>query len=247
MANATAEHHLAKAGEYLGKGDEFYARAAAEIIAAQKADSTLSQRQIGERFGKSQKWVARLVTWGTSESPATTPIDWERGSHATTAEIEAGVEKAIETMPPEKAVEVLGALTSRPDVIDHLADDGDAANAALHKPLDRVLERRDEKEGHDRTRRVPKPTFGEDGGLTGLLLEWTLIGHLLDAVDLAKKHGVARLRFLHEHLVDAVEVVEMAIAEDDPMAVIDDFLARLHAEHDQLKARAEEEKKKEAK
>ena len=95
-----AEGHLAKAEGYLAKGDAWYAKAADEIIAAQKADTTLSNREIAARFDKGEKWVRSLVQWRTTSSPET-PIDWGRGSHATAAEIQAGAEKLLKTAPLE--------------------------------------------------------------------------------------------------------------------------------------------------
>src|SRR5215831_13192087 len=89
--NTKAEGHLAKAEGYLAKGDAWYAKAADEIIAAQTADTTLSNRE---------KWVRSLVQWRTTSSPET-PIDWGRGSHATAAEIQAGAEKLLKTAPLE--------------------------------------------------------------------------------------------------------------------------------------------------
>lgn len=54
--------HLAKARDYLARGEEFYARAADEILAAQKQDG-LQQKQIAEYLGRSPSWVNLLVQW----------------------------------------------------------------------------------------------------------------------------------------------------------------------------------------
>jgi hypothetical protein len=51
--------HLAKAKEYLAKGEDYYRKAAEEIVAAQKDDPTLSNGAIGARLGKSDEWVRR--------------------------------------------------------------------------------------------------------------------------------------------------------------------------------------------
>jgi hypothetical protein len=66
-----AQKHLDKAAKLLARGDNFYAQAADEIVAAQKSDSTLSNREIGATFGKSESWVRQLVTWRTSPSSST--------------------------------------------------------------------------------------------------------------------------------------------------------------------------------
>lgn len=63
-----AEKHLKAAAKLLAKGDGFYAQAADEIIAAQKADPTLGNREIGRRFDKSHEWVRKLVAWRTSDT-----------------------------------------------------------------------------------------------------------------------------------------------------------------------------------
>lgn len=64
--NTEAQRHIDKAVGYFEKGEGFYRKAAEEIIAAKKADSTLSNEEIGKRFGKSRYWVERLVTWATT-------------------------------------------------------------------------------------------------------------------------------------------------------------------------------------
>lgn len=68
-----AERHLTKAVGYVAKGDGFYAQAADEIMAAQKADPALGYREIGKRFGRSDKWVRTLVTWRTSATGSPHP------------------------------------------------------------------------------------------------------------------------------------------------------------------------------
>lgn len=64
--NSTAEQHLAKAKDYVARGEEFYRKAAEEIVAALQADATLSQREVGEWFGRTQQWVSDIVRWSTS-------------------------------------------------------------------------------------------------------------------------------------------------------------------------------------
>ena len=69
--NSKAARHLDKAEGYFKKGNEFWRKAAAEILAAQEADSTLTHKQIGERFGHDRRWVARILTWHAEGSPET--------------------------------------------------------------------------------------------------------------------------------------------------------------------------------
>src|SRR5215467_8163704 len=136
--NTKAEGHLAKAEGYLAKGDAWYAKAADEIIAAQTADTTLSNREIAARFNKGEKWVRSLVQWRTTSTPES-PIDWGRGSHATTAEIQAGAEKLLKTAPletvehivekltPKQAAKVAQAALAKPDVARELAKNPEAS------------------------------------------------------------------------------------------------------------------------
>jgi hypothetical protein len=107
--NQAAEQHLAAAEEYLGKGEAFYRRAVDEILAAQTADPAVSNREIGERFGRSEKWVRDLVRWRTTSSPET-PVDWSRGSHGTKAEIEAGARKLLAEAPAEQVERLISEL-----------------------------------------------------------------------------------------------------------------------------------------
>jgi hypothetical protein len=147
--NQTAERHLAKAGGYLAKGDDFYGRAADEIIAAKEADFTLSNQEIAERFGKSEKWVRLLVTWRTSSEPDP-PIDWRRGSHGTTAEIEQGaqkllasapleqVERIIADLPPKRQTEIATAIVGRPRPV-LTSDDEDRIKADVGHAVGKLV------------------------------------------------------------------------------------------------------------
>ena len=64
--NASAKAHLAKAKEYVDRGEQFYRMAAEQIIAAQQADATLANREIGAWFDRSATWVRDIVRWHTS-------------------------------------------------------------------------------------------------------------------------------------------------------------------------------------
>lgn len=105
--NQAAERHLDKAATYLAKGEEWYRKAAAEIVAAQAADSTLSLTEIGKRFDRSKDWVSRIVRWSTTGSPE---IDWSRGSHATVTEIRKGAEKLFREAPMEQIESIIEKL-----------------------------------------------------------------------------------------------------------------------------------------
>jgi hypothetical protein len=107
--NRSAREHLDKAEGYLDKGNGFYRKAAAEIVAAQQADSTLSNGEIGKRFDKSATWVRDLVRWHTTALPDA-PIVWSRGTHGTKAEVEKGVEKILRDAPMEQVERMVAKL-----------------------------------------------------------------------------------------------------------------------------------------
>lgn len=191
--NTAAERHLAKAEGYLAKGDNWYGKAADEIIAAQKADPTISQREIGEKFGKSQKWVARLVAWRTSESPATHPIDWERGSHSTKAEIEAGVKKTlieapfevVETilmdLPAKRAAKIARLSLEKPGVTREMAKDPESS-AAVTRASGQVREEMVAR-NKERTRKARKEATG---GISGAAVTIGELVHVIGPLVQAK-------------------------------------------------------------
>jgi len=112
-----AEKHLVKAERLLAKGDGFYAQAADEIIAAQQADPTLSNREIGERFGRSRQWVRILVAWrtsGTSSLPTPYAGEADAINVRKTKQIlrEAPleqVEQIVASLPKERQTAILAA------------------------------------------------------------------------------------------------------------------------------------------
>jgi hypothetical protein len=133
--NDVASKHLDKAEVYFAKGDSWYAKAADEIIAAQKADPRLSLREIGERFGKGHKWVGSIVTWRTSGSPES-GIDWRRGSHGTADEIREGAMKLSQT-DPGIVVRMFDGLTpeKREMVVQDLVQHREFADAVKSNPV----------------------------------------------------------------------------------------------------------------
>ena len=109
----TKVDHIERARGYIAKGDGFYLKAADEIVAAQKDDPGLSTREIARRLDRSARWVEQLVRARTSAEPVPQgdlKIPWDRGSHATTAEIEAGARKLIAEKPAEVATEIAQAM-----------------------------------------------------------------------------------------------------------------------------------------
>jgi hypothetical protein len=81
--NTTAERHVTKAKGYLAKGDEFYGRAADEMIAAREADSQLSWAALGAEFGRGKTWAADIVAWRTNGQCTGMPFSEPKGAVAT--------------------------------------------------------------------------------------------------------------------------------------------------------------------
>lgn len=94
--------HLARAKEYIAEGDSYYAKAAIEIRAAFAEGA--SWVAIAQAVGKSETWVRRLAASPETETEQGFRVDWERGSHATAAEIDAGVQKALADPAKAKAL-----------------------------------------------------------------------------------------------------------------------------------------------
>lgn len=114
--NKSAERHLAKAAGYVAKGEEFYRKAAEEIVAAREADPALTQRQIGERFGRTQHWVSYLLKWyqdpDTQGSVFSTDTPRRKADHAKQVLREAPleqIEQIITELPPQRQQDVAAA------------------------------------------------------------------------------------------------------------------------------------------
>lgn len=53
--------HLARARDYIAKGDDYHRKAAEEIVAAKEARPELTWVEIGRSLNRSESWVRRLV------------------------------------------------------------------------------------------------------------------------------------------------------------------------------------------
>lgn len=123
--NKSAREHLDKAKGFVAKGEEFYRKAAEAIVAAQKADSTISNREIGESLGRSKWWVADIVRAYTTGEGLTTP--WASDTPRRTADAakkvlrDAEPEQLTELMrdlPPERRAAVVRAAVPPPDRVE---------------------------------------------------------------------------------------------------------------------------------
>jgi len=107
--NRAAQKHLDQAGTYLDKGEEFYRKAAEEIIAAQQADPTLSNREIGEQFDRSGDWVRDLVRWATSAESSRQPTPYS-GPEVARQVTRRKVRQVLREADPDELTEVLKDL-----------------------------------------------------------------------------------------------------------------------------------------
>lgn len=130
--------HLARAVEYIAKGESWYAKAADEILAEREENDT-SWREIAERVGKSSRWCRTIVAWRTSGEPEA-DVDWQRGSHGTKAELEAfatkllsspsEAEKLLASLPEETKASLAKAVVRNPGVREHVEHEQRQQHAA---------------------------------------------------------------------------------------------------------------------
>lgn len=128
--------HLAKAKDYIAKGDNFYAKAADEIIAWLDEDAGRTHGQAAEKLGKTHSWVGKLVRARTLCDSDITQVDWGSGSNRR----DEIVGKAL--VDPERRREALSSLSS--EQVEAVVED------ARGVVLDRAGARREEHADTDR-------------------------------------------------------------------------------------------------
>jgi hypothetical protein len=101
--------HIQLAREYIAKGDEFYAKAAGEIVAAKEERPELTWAEIGRQLGRDESWVRKLAT--SFRNPARRDdepfsVDWQSG--ANTQDVAA----ARVLKNPEQRKQAITSLTS---------------------------------------------------------------------------------------------------------------------------------------
>lgn len=122
--------HLAKAKDYIAKGDDYYAKAAAEIVAWLGEDASRTHRQAADDLGVSRQTVDRLVKMVTEGSPA---VDWQRGSHATTAEIQVGANRLLSDADDEQVKEIVAALPT--EAVERVMHAATSDLGQRHRPV----------------------------------------------------------------------------------------------------------------
>jgi hypothetical protein len=125
--NEQATTHLAKAKDYVAKGEQFYRKAAEEIVAAQEVGAT--QREVAEAIGRGRTWVTTLLSWARDASRTGTPFAQPEGElerrHASAAR------KVLRETP-----EIVSQLS--PDEQRRIATELDNASAKRQKDREQV-------------------------------------------------------------------------------------------------------------
>lgn len=129
--NDQAKGHLVKAKAHLAKGDSWYHKAAVEIIAAQKADPTLTNVEIGKQFGRSENWVRKIVTWGTNPTAPSPFAEPDRD----TPDVR-GAKRVLAEAPLEQVENMLSGVSvqRRAALATSLVAQGDVAEAIHADP-----------------------------------------------------------------------------------------------------------------
>lgn len=105
--NRKAENHLAKAKDYLAKGDEFYRKAKPEIEAAHLAGASI--REVSRYLDRSKSWVADVLAWDGKDTLYGSDTERRRLDQARQVMREAPmeqVERIISGLPEERKVAV---------------------------------------------------------------------------------------------------------------------------------------------
>lgn len=175
--NRAAERHIDKAAGYIEKGEGYYARAADEIVAAQAADTTVSNREIGERFGRSKDWVRQLVLWRTTGDSSRQPTPFSGQADA----INLRKTRQMLREAPLEQVERMVAALPRARQVAIAAAAGDAYSKARQDHEDRERQRPEqERRAQDQAReQISRPVRQAAAGFTSL----GIVGHLEQAAE----------------------------------------------------------------
>jgi hypothetical protein len=175
--NTAARKHLDKAAGFVAKGEGFYRKAAEEIGAAQEADSTLTQRQIGAAMGCDPRTIRDIIRWAKDGGRVPTPYsgkdhaDNRAASHA---------KRVLKTAPLEQVEQIIAALPAeRQQAIAGAA--GNAYHAARqdYRETERSLTPTQRKEREAAGRQLAQPAKNAAAGFAAL----GIVGHLEQATE----------------------------------------------------------------
>jgi hypothetical protein len=177
--NQKASLHLAKAAGYVAKGELFYRKAAEEIAAAKGADTSLSNREIGERIGREKEWVRRVIAWHTSGSPASSPHELLSGNE-TARKDASGTKKLLREAPLEQVEQIIDSLPKeRRQAIAAAAGNSYAKARQEHDERERNLTDAEKRERQQAGESLVRPIRQAVAGFSML----GIIGHLQQATE----------------------------------------------------------------
>lgn len=144
---ADAANHLARAKDYIGRGEEFYRKAAEEIIAAQGSDPSLGYGRIAKTIGKGETWVGDLVRWHTNPRGRETPFGGEAHNERSD---KSKAKRILRDAPPQQIAE---QILSDPQVRDNVSRALDhhyeeRAAASTKRSHEREVERKGGEQAH---------------------------------------------------------------------------------------------------
>lgn len=116
--------HLAKAKSYIAKGEDYYRKAAEEIVAAKKGDPGLTNGAIAVKLGRDESWVRKLIAWvNNSAAPPTSPFgrvegETERKNRTAARQVAReepeALAEAISSAPPKAQRRIADRLIKQP-------------------------------------------------------------------------------------------------------------------------------------
>lgn len=183
--NDATKQHFRKAREYVAKGDEFYGKAADELIAANVGQPNgPTWTAAAAEIGKSDQWVRRLVTSRTNFDAGVEEgfqVDWERGSHGTKAEIREGVKRLaatdpsivteiLDTMPEEQREMVAQEIAQREDFAEAVKSNEVVRDTLILGVLGTEEQQQEKRDEAHRSLIAKHPMFGWGDVSEGLTL-----------------------------------------------------------------------------
>ena len=198
--NRAAKQHLAKAKEYLAKGEGFYHRAAKEIVAARDADPKVSNAEIGSWFGHTEKWVRQLMAWHASPTSRTSlPFEGDKGRDASTTK------KILRDAPLEQVERIISDLPrERQRAIGAVAGD-----AYMRVRQDHAEREAKSTEADRKQREAARSSIGQaTGRMMSGFNAFGIANYLGQATEVLRE-------MIEEHAVtrDGLEQIETAVQE----------------------------------
>jgi hypothetical protein len=174
--------HLARAREYIGRGEKFYGKAADEVIAAMKADPLLTFVGCDKRLGRYKGFSSRLVTWRTKGGNTEQPTPWAGEYDRVKVSL---TKSSLRDAPPEQLADLLDDPSIRANVARAQAIAGQRVEAQSYQAQREAIGQResDQLEQHARYQDAEAELFKARRGLIEYLriLNAVGVGDLDDA------------------------------------------------------------------